>query len=84
MCFGMRSLMKNYILKGYAVNHNRISQLGEVIKIMKRAEERLDAKQVLTVIERYSLALEELLPARWPARKSMWTFRISGGYNDNI
>lgn len=37
-------VLKDYILKGYAVNHNRISQLGEVIKIMKRVEERLDAK----------------------------------------
>lgn len=53
-------VLKDYILKGYAVNHNRISQLGEVIKIMKRVEERLDAKQVLTVIERYNLALELL------------------------
>lgn len=53
-------VLKDYILKGYAVNHNRISQLGEVIKIMKRIEERLDAKQVLTVIERYNLALELL------------------------
>ena len=32
-------VLKDYILKGYAVNHNRISQLGEVIKIMKRVEE---------------------------------------------
>lgn len=53
-------VLKDYILKGYAVNHNRISQLGEVIKIRKRVEERLDAKQVLTVIERYNLALELL------------------------
>lgn len=53
-------VLKDYILKGYAVNHNRISQLGEVIKIVKRVEERLDAKQVLTVIERYNLALELL------------------------
>jgi len=28
--------LKNYILKGYAVNDNRIKQLGEVIRIMKR------------------------------------------------
>ena len=42
-------VLKDYILKGYAVNHNRISQLGEVIKIMKRVEERLDAKQVCSI-----------------------------------
>lgn len=38
----------------------RISQLGEVIQIMKRTENALDSKQVLTVIEKYSEALELL------------------------
>lgn len=32
------SVLKQYILQGYAVNNNRISQLGEVIRIMKRTE----------------------------------------------
>lgn len=53
-------VLKDYIIKGYAVNHNRIDQLGEVIQIMKRVENQLDAKQVLSVIERYNLALELL------------------------
>lgn len=48
------SVLKQYILKGYAVNDNRIKQLGEVIRIMKRTENELDSKQVLSVIERYS------------------------------
>ena len=38
------SVLKQYILKGYAVNDNRIKQLGEVIRIMKRTEEALDSK----------------------------------------
>lgn len=54
------SVLKNYILKGYAVNDNRIKQLGEVIRIMKRTEEALDSKQVLSVIEKYSSALDLL------------------------
>lgn len=54
------SVLKNYIVKGYAVNNNRINQLGEVIRIMKRTENSLDSKQVLTVIERYSTALDLL------------------------
>lgn len=54
------SVLKNYILKGYAVNDNRIKQLGEVIRIMKRTEEELDSKQVLSVIEKYSSALDLL------------------------
>ena len=54
------SVLKKYILQGYAVNNNRISQLGEGIQIMKRTESALDSKQVLTVIEKYSEALELL------------------------
>jgi prophage maintenance system killer protein len=54
------SVLKSYIIKGYAVNNNRINQLGEVIRIMKRTENSLDGKQVLSVIERYSLALDLL------------------------
>lgn len=54
------SVLKKYILEGYAVNNNRITQLGEVIRIMKRTEDSLDAKQVLSVIEKYSTALDLL------------------------
>lgn len=54
------SVLKQYILKGYAVNDNRIKQLGEVIRIMKRTEDALDSNQVLSVIEKYSSALDLL------------------------
>ena len=54
------SVLKQYILQGYAVNDNRIKQLGEVIRIMKRTENELDSKQVLSVIEKYSNALDLL------------------------
>ena len=54
------SVLKEYIIKGYAVNHNRMNQLNEVIRVMKRVENSLDTKQVLTVVERYSQALELL------------------------
>lgn len=53
-------VLKEYIIKGYAVNHNRMNQLNEVIRVMKRVENSLDTKQVLTVVERYSQALELL------------------------
>ncbi len=53
-------VLKEYIIKGYAVNHNRMKQLNEVIRVMKRAESRLDTKQVLSVVEKYSQALELL------------------------
>ncbi|MBQ7862931.1 MAG: virulence RhuM family protein [Lachnospiraceae bacterium] len=50
------SVLKQYILQGYAVNQKRIQQLGEVIRIMKRTENELDSKQILSVIERYNNA----------------------------
>ena len=52
------SVLKEYIIKGYAVNHNRMNQLNEVIRVMKRVENSLDTRQVLTVVERYSQALD--------------------------
>ena len=54
------SILKQYILQGYAVNQRRIQQLGEVIRIMKRTENELDGKQILSVIERYNHALDLL------------------------
>ena len=54
------SVLKQYILQGYAVNQNRMAQLGEVIRVMKRTENSLDSRQVLSVIEKYSEALELL------------------------
>lgn len=54
------SVLKQYILQGYAVNNTRINQLGEVIRIMKRTENSLDSRQVLSVIEKYNTALELL------------------------
>ena len=54
------NVLKDYIFRGYAVNDNRMKQLGEVVRLMKRSQESLDSKQVLTVIENYSRALELL------------------------
>ena len=42
------------------MNNKRIEQIGEVIRIMKRAENQLDAKQVLSVIEKFNTALDLL------------------------
>ena len=54
------AVLKQYILQGYAVNQQRIQQLGEVIRIMKRTENELDGKQILSVIERYNNTLDLL------------------------
>ena len=53
-------VLRQYILQGYAVNERRINQLGEVVRLMKRTQDSLDSKQVLSVIERYSTALNML------------------------
>ena len=54
------NVLKEYIIKGYAVNNDRIEQIGKVIRIMKRAENQLDVKQVLSVIEKFNTALDLL------------------------
>lgn len=54
------SVLKQYVLQGYAVNNNRILQLGKVIRIMKRTQNALDSQQVLNVIQKYSKALDLL------------------------
>lgn len=54
------SVLRQYILQGYAVNQNCIKQLGEVIRIMKRTENELEGRQVLSVIEKYNEALDLL------------------------
>ena len=54
------SVLKDYILQGYAVNELRMKQLGSTVKLLKRVKNDLDAEQVLSVIERYSSALDLL------------------------
>jgi len=53
-------VLKQYILKGYAANDKRLQQLGSVLQLMRRTENDLDAKQVLSVVESYSTALDLL------------------------
>jgi prophage maintenance system killer protein len=54
------SVLRDYMLKGYALNQQRLKTLGQVVSILKRADKQLDAKQVLSVVERYTSALELL------------------------
>jgi len=50
-------ILKDYIVRGYAVNQSRLQQLGEIIRIMKRMDNRLETKQVLTLLDQYATAL---------------------------
>ena len=54
------SVLKQYIIQGYAVNEYRMKQLGEAVRLMKRIETDPDTKQVLSVVERFSKALDLL------------------------
>ena len=54
------SVLKEYMLRGYALNQVRLKELGQIVRILKRAEKQLDARQVLSVVERYTAALDLL------------------------
>lgn len=53
-------VLKEYLIKGVAVNDHRLEQLGQMVEIMRRAQNSLDAGEVLNVIESYSKALNLL------------------------
>lgn len=54
------SVLKDYLLQGYAVNKDRLRQLGQTVEVMKRVSTSLDAAQVLDVVQVYSAALDLL------------------------
>ena len=41
-------ILRDYILKGYAVNETRVKMLGRLVQVLKRAEQELDARQAGT------------------------------------
>lgn len=54
------SVLKEYILRGYAINRKRLAQLGQAVEVMKRVSNSLDTEQVLDVVKSYSAALDLL------------------------
>lgn len=54
------SVLKEYLLRGAAINKKRLQQLGQAIDVMKRVSNSLDAKQILDVVNTYSSALDLL------------------------
>jgi len=54
------SVLREYIVNGYAVNRRRLAQLGQAVEVMKRVSNALDAEQVLDVVKSYSAALDLL------------------------
>lgn len=53
-------ILKDYLIRGIAINDNRLKQLGEVIKVLKRTTDQIDAQQMLAVVEQYTIALDLL------------------------
>ena len=54
------SVLKQYILKGYAANDRRLEELRQTLQIIRRTENQLDKNQILSVIEQYTYALDLL------------------------
>lgn len=56
------SVLRDYAIKGYAFNINKISykEQLQLIKIIERSSNQLEASQVLSVLESYTLALQLL------------------------
>ena len=54
------SVLRQYIMQGHALNQKRLSDLGQVVKLMQRAQQSLETKHVLNVVEKYSEALRLL------------------------
>ena len=53
-------ILKDYIVRGYAINRERMRQLGQTVEVMKRVANSLDVEQVLDVDNAYSTALDLL------------------------
>lgn len=53
-------ILKDYIVRGYAINRERMRQLGQTVEVMKRVANSLDVEQVLDVVKVYSTALDLL------------------------
>lgn len=54
------SVLKQYILKGYAANESRLIELKQTLKIIRRNEDSLEKQQILSVIDSYTQALDLL------------------------
>ena len=54
------SVLKEFIVRGYVVNRERMRQLGQTVEVMKRVANSLDVDQVLDVVKAYSTALDLL------------------------
>jgi hypothetical protein len=67
------SVLRAYLLRGYAVNQERIRQLNQTVEVMKRVANNLDAEQVLDVVKTYYtlVALTVMIAESKPQEKEL-------------
>lgn len=54
------NVLKQYMIKGYAENKKRLIELNKIIQISRRSAEKLETASILSVLDRYSQALDLL------------------------
>lgn len=53
-------VLRRYIIEGHVANEKRLEQLGQVARIMARIPDSLETRQVLDIVQSYTLALDLL------------------------
>lgn len=53
-------VLRKYIVEGHAENQRRLAQLGQIVQVMERVPESLEAKDILSVVKAYTSALNLL------------------------
>ena len=53
-------VLRQYVLDGYATNKRRLAQLGQIVQVMDRIPNSLEARDILSVIKAYTGALDLL------------------------
>lgn len=54
------SVLKDYIIQGYAKNDTRLRQIGGLIQVFKRTTNLIESSEILGLLENYALALDML------------------------
>lgn len=54
------SVLKDYIIQGYAKNDTRLRQIGGLIQVFKRTTNLIESSEILGLLESYALALDML------------------------
>ena len=53
-------VLRRYIIEGHVANEKRLEQFGQVARIMARIPDSLETRQVLDIVQSYTLALDLL------------------------